>query len=172
MKRAKLNLIIDGLMLVCMAALAGIGLLMKYVLIPGFQRWEVYGRNVELFIWTLDRHGWGRIHYVLGLVVIVLLTLHIVLHWRMVVAIYQTIIPSRSVRIVIAVILIVITVGLLTSWLFLSPQVQEGGKEKGRGPARHSVLHTGYSGALVCYQLKFMSLYEISTTWFSMRAGK
>lgn len=42
MKRAKLNLIIDGLLLFCMAALAGIGLLMKYVLIPGFQRWEVY----------------------------------------------------------------------------------------------------------------------------------
>ena len=153
MEKSKLNLIIDGLLLVCMAALAGIGLLMKYVLIPGFQRWEVYGRNVELSIWTLDRHGWGRIHYVLGLVLIVLIVLHVVLHWRMVVAIYQKTIPSRSVRVAIALILIIITVGLLTSWLFMSPQVQESGKQKGRDPARHSVLHTGTNrgaGGLFC----------------------
>jgi hypothetical protein len=48
MKKAKLNLVIDALLLLCMAAMAGIGLLMKYVLVPGFKRWEIYGRNVEL----------------------------------------------------------------------------------------------------------------------------
>jgi hypothetical protein len=43
MKRAKLNLIIDALLLLCLAAIAGIGFLIKYVLVPGHLRWEIYG---------------------------------------------------------------------------------------------------------------------------------
>ncbi|MHC4076764.1 MAG: DUF4405 domain-containing protein [Planctomycetota bacterium] len=63
MKRAKLNLIIDALLLLCLAGIAGIGFLIKYVLVPGYQRWEIYGRNVSLFLWGLDRHQWGTIHF-------------------------------------------------------------------------------------------------------------
>jgi hypothetical protein len=35
MKNPKLNLIIDALLLLCIAAVAGIGLLIKYALVPG-----------------------------------------------------------------------------------------------------------------------------------------
>ncbi len=72
MTRSKLNLITDGLMLLCMAAIAGIALLIKFVLVPGYQRWEIYGRNVELYFWGLDRHQWGTIHLLFGLVFIAL----------------------------------------------------------------------------------------------------
>ena len=98
MKRAKLNLIIDALLLLCLAAIAGIGLLIKYVLVPGHQRWEIYGRNVSLFLWGLDRHQWGTIHFIIGLVFLSLLVLHVVLHWSMVVGVYRRLIPNRFAR--------------------------------------------------------------------------
>ena len=50
MKKSKLNLILDVLLMLCFAAIVGIGLLMKYVLVPGYLRWEIYGRNVSLFL--------------------------------------------------------------------------------------------------------------------------
>ncbi len=49
MEKSKLNLIIDGLLLLCIAAIVGIGLLIKYVLVPEYLRWGIYGRNVEMF---------------------------------------------------------------------------------------------------------------------------
>jgi hypothetical protein len=64
MKKSKLNLIIDALLLVCMAAITGIGLLMKNVLVPGYKRWDIYGRNVELYFWGLDRHQWGTERFI------------------------------------------------------------------------------------------------------------
>ena len=59
MAKSKLNLIIDVFMLLCMAAIAGIGFLIKYVLVPGFRRWEIYDRNVDLSFWGMDRYEWG-----------------------------------------------------------------------------------------------------------------
>ncbi len=109
-KKSKLNLVIDALLLLCLAAIAGIGLLIKYVLVPGYQRWEIYGRNVSLFLWGLDRHQWGTIHFIIGLVFLALLVLHIVLHWQMIVGIYRGLIPNRFARWVIALILLVVTV--------------------------------------------------------------
>jgi hypothetical protein len=43
MDKGKINFLVDALMFLCMAALAGIGFLMKYVLIPGKEAWAVYG---------------------------------------------------------------------------------------------------------------------------------
>ncbi len=36
-------------MLLCVAAIAGIGPIIKYVLVPGQAPWAICGRNVELF---------------------------------------------------------------------------------------------------------------------------
>ena len=123
MKNSKLNLIIDALLLLCLAAIAGIGLLMKYVLVPGYQRWEIYGRNVNLFLLGLDRHQWGKIHFIIGLVFIALLVLHIILHWQMVVGIYRKLIPNRFACWVIALILLVVTILLFTLPYFVKPEV-------------------------------------------------
>ena len=131
MKRAKLNLIIDALLLLCLAAIAGIGLLIKYVLVPGYQRWEIYGRNVSLFLWRLDRHQWGTIHFIIGLVFLALLVLHVVLHWSMVVGIYRRLIPNRFARWVIALILICITALLFSFPYLVKPEVIEQGRGKG-----------------------------------------
>ena len=49
--QSKLNLSIDIIMLLLLMPLAGIGFLIKYVLIPGIQRNERYGAGVELEFW-------------------------------------------------------------------------------------------------------------------------
>ena len=47
MNKAKLNFAIDALMFLCMTAIAGLGFLMKYVLLPGRESTIKYGRRVE-----------------------------------------------------------------------------------------------------------------------------
>jgi hypothetical protein len=64
--KPKLNFIIDALMFLVMMAMAGLGFLMKYVLIPGKSRWVKYGRNVDLTLLSWDRHDWGELHLYLG----------------------------------------------------------------------------------------------------------
>ena len=136
MSKAKLNLFIDSLLLVCIAAIAGIGFLLKYVLVPGVQRWEIYGRNVDLFLWGLDRHGWGTIHYGFGIAFLVLVTFHIILHWRMVVAIYRKMIPNRVARLITAVVLFALTITLLIFALLVKPQLRDRGQGKGSDPSQ------------------------------------
>jgi hypothetical protein len=126
MTKPKLNLITEGLMLLCMAAMAGIALLIKFVLVPGYQRWEIYGRKIELLFWGIDRHQWGTVHLYVGLIFIALLVLHLVLHWASVVAIFCKLIPNPLTRKVVAVVLILVTTLLLAFPCFVKPEVLDG----------------------------------------------
>lgn len=125
MKKAKINLIIDAVMFVLMAAITGIGLLMKYILIPGFERNAVYGKNVELFFWGMDRHQWGTIHLIISLCLIALLLLHIILHWKQVVCIFQKMIANIALRWIISVVLLALLLFLSLTTLFIKPEVHE-----------------------------------------------
>ncbi len=64
MSKSRAHFIIDAAMLLCGAALAGIGFLMKFVLIPGKERFVVYGRNVDLFFLALT--GMNGVHCICG----------------------------------------------------------------------------------------------------------
>jgi hypothetical protein len=130
----KLNFVIDAVMLLVMAAIAGVGFLMNWVLLPGRETVERYGRRVELGFLGLDRHQWGDVHLVLGIALLALLVLHIVLHWKQVLHLYRRLIPDRAVRIVVAVVFLAVTVCLLGFALAARPVVQpdEGGRRRGR----------------------------------------
>ncbi len=108
MKNSKANFIIDVLMFVFMFAIAGIGFLMKYILIPGKERWIKYGSNVDLFLFGMDRHEWGTIHLILGLILFGLLALHIILHWGMILSLYHRLIKSQTTRKIATMIFIII----------------------------------------------------------------
>ncbi len=82
MKKTNQCLLIDILMFIFLSLMTGLGLLIKYILVPGSKRWEVYDRNVDLTFLGLDRHGWGTVHLIIALLFITLLVLHIILHWR------------------------------------------------------------------------------------------
>ncbi len=77
MRKGTANYVLDALSLVVMLAIAATGLLMKFVLPPG---------SGSLSVWGLGRHAWGGIHFWLASAVILLLVVHLALHWAWVCA--------------------------------------------------------------------------------------
>jgi len=110
MNKSKWNFIIDAIMFVLMGAVAGLGLLIKYVLLSGTERWLKYGRNVNLTFAGLDRHDWGEIHLIFGIILIGLLIVHIILHWKMIVCLYKKVISNKTLRIICAFVFCFITI--------------------------------------------------------------
>jgi hypothetical protein len=132
MKKSTLNFIIDSVMFLCMLATVSIGFLIKYTLIPGKDRWVKYGGNVELYFLKLDRHQWGTIHLITGLVLVGLLIAHILLHWKMIASIYDRFVISKSIKTAAAIAVACITILLLVAPFFVTPEVSEIKKGKGR----------------------------------------
>jgi hypothetical protein len=128
--KLKTNFIIDILMFLCLSAMAGIGLLMKYILIPGKDRVLVYGRNVELYFWDLDRHQWGTVHLIVSLCMLGLLGIHIILHWKAVIAQFKCWFAKKSIRRVLTVIFVIICIVLVYFPFRINPEVEdfEGGR--------------------------------------------
>ncbi len=78
MDRPKKNFLTDAVAFIGLVLLASTGILMRYILPPGSGRWKA--------IWGLDRHEWGGIHFWIAIVFLGLLTIHLILHWRWIVA--------------------------------------------------------------------------------------
>ncbi len=118
-------------MTLCMSAIIGIGFLIKYTLISGQERWDVYGRNVELYLLGMDRHQWGMIHLILGLVLLGLLIIHIFLHWKVVVSVYKKIIKEPLTKKIVALFFIALCTILILVPFFIEPDVESSKKERG-----------------------------------------
>ena len=125
MNKSKYNFVIDSLMFICLTAMIGIGLLIKYILLPGKERWIVYGDNVDLHFLGSDRHGWGTIHMIIGFVLLGLLILHIILHWKIIMILCYKLIKNKSARKVITTVLIIVCALLITFPFFINPDRQE-----------------------------------------------
>lgn len=123
--KSKLNLSIDIFMLVLMMPLAGIGFLMKYILVPGTRRNELYGSGVDLEFLGMDRHEWGQIHFLISIVLLVLLALHIILHWKVIVCVFRRMIPGKIMRIVLASLLAVLSLIMIAFALLVTPEFVE-----------------------------------------------
>jgi len=136
MTKAKLNLIIDALMAVLMAAIAGLGFLMNWVLIPGEQRPAVYGSRPDLYHLGWDRHQWGDLHLVLGIALLALVVLHVVLHWGQVVGIWRRMVGNRVARVALAVGLFLLIAALMVFPALVTPEVVQGGHGSGHGGGR------------------------------------
>lgn len=136
MNKSKLNFIIDIFMFICMTLIASIGFLIKFTLIPGSESWEIYGKNVDLFLFGMDRHQWGTIHLYIGFVLLGLLILHIYLHWKTIVGLYRKLITSPKIRKISLWILMVVSVFLMVFPFVVNPKVVE----RVAGKGNHSVL--------------------------------
>lgn len=139
MNKPRLNFVIDAVMFLIMMALAGIGLLMKFVLIPGRERWAKYGRQVELYLFGWDRHDWGAIHFYLALTLLGVLILHIILHWSQIVGLFHRLITTPKTRTVVFWIFLLTALILIYFPFLVSPEVQDIGRGRGRGWQRSSV---------------------------------
>lgn len=120
---SKLNLSIDIVLLLLLMPMAGIGFLIKYVLVPGIQRNERYGSDVELEFWGLTRHQWGSIHLIISIIFLVLLLLHIVLHWKMIVGIFKRMIPHKVSRALSAILIACVSFLCIAFPLFVKPEI-------------------------------------------------
>ncbi|MCD6597458.1 MAG: DUF4405 domain-containing protein [Bacteroidales bacterium] len=132
MKKAKLNLIIDAIMLVVMMALIGVGLLNKYVLLTGQEKWEKFGENLEFYLWGFDRHDWNYIHFILGIILFGLLVLHIWFHWKMILNIYRNLIKNKKARIFTGYTIVFVSVIFLIFPIFVKPEIDEAISRGGR----------------------------------------
>lgn len=128
--KAKLNFVTDALMFLCMMTIIGLGLLMKFILIPGKERWVKYGRNVELSLLGMDRHEWGTIHLTVGIVLLGLLTLHTILHWKVIVGLFQKLVGNQKARRIIAPTFVLASLLFLIVPLAVKPEIQEMGKRR------------------------------------------
>ena len=108
-----------------MAALAGIGFLMKYVLLPGSEAQIKYATKVHLSWLSLDRHEWGTIHLVIALVLAGLLILHVVLNWKQVLTMFQKLIGGPAPRKVISMVFVTISLVFLVFPFAVEPEIQE-----------------------------------------------
>ena len=80
MDRTKVNFIIDCLLMICLTAMTGIGFLMEWIMPPGKELNLRYGKGTNLYFLNWDRHEWGKVHLIIGLVMLGLMVLHNVLH--------------------------------------------------------------------------------------------
>jgi len=120
--RQKVNITIDIIMFLVMVALAVIGFIIRYVLIPGSERWEKYGRNVDLTCLGLDRHEWGFIHLILGIILVALLVLHIIFHWTMIVCYLKRLLPRTVMRYTVVSGIIILSCIFAAAPFYLSPE--------------------------------------------------
>lgn len=137
MDKPRLSFLIDAMMFICIMAMAGLGLLMKYVLPPGRVARAQYGRPVDLTWLGWDRHDWGDIHLYLAFTLLGLLSLHIILHWKQILGLFERFIPHPKVRRRVAFAFLILAVLLIYFPFLITPEV----KERGRGRGRQGALY-------------------------------
>lgn len=123
--KPKFNIIIDIIMFLLIMPIAGIGFLIKYVLVPGYKRNEIYGSNVDLEFWGKTNHEWGTIHLILSIALLVLLIVHIIFHWKMIVGIFKRIVPVTRTRITLVSVLSILGLLSISFPLFINPEIVE-----------------------------------------------
>lgn len=109
LKKTTLNFIINALMLFCMCAIAGTGFLIKYTLVSGQEQMIKYGNKVQLSLFGMERHEWGAIHLTIGYILIGLLLLHIILHWKVIISVYKKLSQKKPAIKFISIVFIAIS---------------------------------------------------------------
>jgi hypothetical protein len=132
MQKSKLNFVIDATMFLCLMAMAGLGFLMKYILPPGREVVARYGRSLYLSWLGWDRHDWGDIHLYLAFTLLILLTLHVILHWQQILGLFQRVVPDPRRRHRIALIFLLLSLLLIYFPFLITPD----SKARGRGGRR------------------------------------
>ncbi len=121
--KSKSNFIIDAVMFLCMMALTGTGFLRKYILLGGRASRETYGAKLDMYMLGFNRDDWGTIHLYMGYFLLALLVLHIVLHWKQIKIMFRQLISGDSMRLIITVVFLLISIFLVIFPFVLSPQL-------------------------------------------------
>jgi hypothetical protein len=123
--KLKLNIIIDIALFIFLLVVAVIGFIIRYILIPGSDRWVKFGYNAEMTFLNLERHEWGYIHWVAALVLAGLLVLHLIFHWTQILCMVKRLIPNLLFRKIAVVFFVVLCVSILVFPVLIPAKVGE-----------------------------------------------
>ena len=113
----KTNIIIDLLLFVSMALMSIAGIVLRVVR-PLLKAEEEWVRNLAEGIYNCGKGWWFSIHLWAGIAMMVLLAAHLVLHWRVIDGFFCKHIPSKWLRAIIYMVLILLLVVSVVPWLF------------------------------------------------------
>lgn len=95
MTRTTLNAIIDAVAYAGLVVLATTGLMLRWQMPPGSGGLHGMGSGAGAgsrpvtVVWGLSRHEWGSVHYWIALVLMGVLAVHLLLHWKWIVCILR-----------------------------------------------------------------------------------
>jgi hypothetical protein len=97
MSRTALNALVDAVAYAGIVVLATTGLMLRWQMPPGsgglhgmgFGSGAGAGSRPVTVVWGLSRHEWGSIHYWIALVLMGVLAIHLVLHWKWIVCVLR-----------------------------------------------------------------------------------
>jgi len=106
MKRTTFNFVIDACSFCALSAMISSGLVLRYMLPRGSGRKESI-----LLLWGFARHEWITFHFWAALVLIALLVVHLVLHWKWIVGIVtRASSPHSRARIILSLVILTVIV--------------------------------------------------------------
>lgn len=112
-------------MLFLFMAIAGIGLLIKYTLLPGYMSNSVHGSNIEMTYLGMNRHQWGEVHLILSYILVFLLVLHIILHRKWIVSVFKRMFVNKFVKISLTSLIVAATLIFAVLPFMISPELSE-----------------------------------------------
>jgi len=125
MNRPRLNFLVDAVAFAAFAFLTTTGVLSRYVLPPGSGRYST--------LWGLNRHGWGDVHFWVAVLLLGVLTLHLVLHWKWILyAVKGKRSEASGARLALGVVGLIGLLGLAAAPL-MAPVEQTGVPRQGAG---------------------------------------
>lgn len=72
MKKPAINFLVDTIAFTLFLCLLSTGFLI-YLIMPPASGYSV---------WGMDRHGWGEIHFWIALAFLIMMAIHVILHWK------------------------------------------------------------------------------------------
>jgi hypothetical protein len=103
MKRSTINFIVDLISFIDLLCLIITGFIIKYILPPGsgggYGRGFRGGRgpNQEVkALWSMTRHEWGDIHFYLAAGFVILMLVHLILHWTWIKCYFKSIFTTSQ----------------------------------------------------------------------------
>jgi hypothetical protein len=131
MKRTTVNFVVDAVAFVAFSFLAATGAIIHFVLPAGSGHFET--------LWGMDRHQWGEIHFWIAATMAVTVVTHLLLHWRWLVTTIRGGSPTNaSARVLLAVAVVALVVGVALSPFFATVQSKDGVPPHKRQFGEHS----------------------------------
>jgi len=116
------NFIIDLLMFLSLALIAGIGFLLKY---SGsiIKNLSSQGISASITFLGLKSRQWIQIHFWVSILFLLLMLIHIILHWDWIKRVYGDMIKNKFASFIIALTLIIVSITLFIFPFIIKPEI-------------------------------------------------